>query len=82
MPEYNSTGEGQSQHFWQTNLIYPVVTRLFSCYLDYAYQMLIFNLWKKEQNGSLRGAFGGGRFGRVRTTGASAPAYGAYTDNI
>ena len=31
---------------------------------------------------TLRGAFGGGRFGRVRATGASDPAYGAYTDNI
>jgi hypothetical protein len=82
VPEYNSTGEGQSQHFWQTNLIYPVVARLFSFYLDYSCQMLIFNLWKKERNGSLRGAFVGGRFGRVRTIGASDPAYGAYTDNI
>jgi len=44
--------------------------------------MLIFNLWKKERDGSLRGAFDGGRFGRLRTTGASDPAYGAYTDNI
>lgn len=30
----------------------------------------------------MRGAFGGGRFGRVRAIGASAPAYGAYTDYI
>jgi hypothetical protein len=37
---------------------------------------------KEERNGSLRGAFGGGRFGSVRTIGASDPAYGAYTDNI
>jgi hypothetical protein len=37
---------------------------------------------KRERNGFLRGAFGGGRFGRVRATGASDPAYGAYTDNI
>jgi hypothetical protein len=37
---------------------------------------------KEEQNRSLRGAFGGGRFGRVRAIGASDPAYGAYTDNI
>jgi len=37
---------------------------------------------KRERNGFLRGAFGGGRFGRVRATGASAPAYGAYTDHI
>ena len=37
---------------------------------------------KEEQNGFLRGAFGGRHFGRVRAVGASAPAYGAYTDNI
>ena len=37
---------------------------------------------KEERNGSLRGAFGGGRFGSVRTIGASDPAYGAYTDYI
>ena len=37
---------------------------------------------KEERNGALRGAFGGGRFGRVRATGASDPAYGAYTDYI
>jgi hypothetical protein len=37
---------------------------------------------KEERNEFLRGAFGGGRFGRVRATGASDPAYGAYTDNI
>jgi hypothetical protein len=53
VPEYNSTGEGQSQHFWQTNLIYPVVARLFSIYLDYACQMLIFNLWKRGAKWSL-----------------------------
>jgi hypothetical protein len=37
---------------------------------------------KEERNGSLRGAFGGGRALAACAIGASEPAYGAYTDNI